>query len=160
MRISEDSSPKKIKEKESPVIRKKPQRVSFEYQTPKVEFEKHFDFENSLNTESAKSKNEDNSICKKKEGQHFLKVKKFEGAVDIYKQKGYEEKSPTKDMKSEAFKSKSPSRKSQSRASSKGSKFSTGKSLGVSNMTLNETQTRFMEFNRSIKQENEPESDA
>ena len=59
---------KKIKDKESPVARKKPQRVSFGYQTPIVEMkEKHFDFETSLNNESARS-NREAIVCNKKEG--------------------------------------------------------------------------------------------
>ena len=68
--------------------------------------EKHFDFETSLNNESARSNRDNAVICKKKEGQHFLKVNKYEGAIDIYKQKGYLERRPSKDMKIEALKSK------------------------------------------------------
>jgi len=33
-------------------------------------------------------------------------VKKYEGAIDIYKQKGYAERKPSKDMKIDALKSK------------------------------------------------------
>ena len=141
VKIQEDETHKKIKDKESPVARKKPQRVSFGYQTPIIEMkEKHFDFETSLNNESARS-NRETIVCNKKEGQHFLKVKKYEGAIDVYKQKGYSERKASKDIKIDALKSKHGSR-----ATSKGSKISVSikKSLGTSNynMTLNETYTK------------------
>jgi hypothetical protein len=104
--------------------------------------EKHFDFETS--EESARS-NHETIVCKKKEGQHFLKVKKYEGVIDVYKQKGYSERKPSKDIKIDALK-----KRPGSRSTSKGSKISVSikKSQGTSkatsnyNMTLNDTYSK------------------